>query len=399
MTAAAAPRDPRPCIVHVVYRLDVGGLENGLVNLINHMPADAYRHAIISLTDITQFHRRIARDDVALHALHKGPGHAVRLYPRLYRLFRQMAPAIVHTRNLAALEATVPARLAGVPVRIHGEHGRSVEDLDGSNVRLRRVRRLYRPFVTHYVALSSDLARDLRSGVGVPKERVTQIYNGVDTGRFRPASDARKPTDCPFGAGTWMIGWAGRMEAVKDPVLLARAFVLLAQRHPRGAAARLIMVGDGSVRADVEAVLDQAGMRERAWLPGERADVADILRTLDCFALPSRGEGISNTVLEAMASGVPVVATRVGGNAELVEQDVTGTLVAPGDAEALANAIAFYLGDPAAARRHGAAGRERAVERFSLERMVSSYRALYDGLLRGRHATSSTLAGSHPGIL
>ena len=171
-------RDPRPLVAHVMYRFDVGGLENGVVNVINHMPPETYRHAVIALTDVTDFRKRVQRDDVQFIALAKAPGHAIKLYPRLYRLLRELRPDILHTRNLAALEVAVPAWAAGVPVRIHGEHGRDVGDLDGSSRKLQRVRRLYRPFVTHYIAVSRDLERYLTSIIGVPAARVSQIYNG-----------------------------------------------------------------------------------------------------------------------------------------------------------------------------------------------------------------------------
>src|SRR5690348_11336852 len=113
-----------PLIVHVVYRFDIGGLENGIVNLVNRMPAGRWRHAILALTSVSmRFARRIERADVRYIELGKRPGHLLREYPRLYRLFRELQPSVVHTRNLAALEAVVPAWAAGVPVRIHGEHG------------------------------------------------------------------------------------------------------------------------------------------------------------------------------------------------------------------------------------------------------------------------------------
>src|SRR6478735_2635980 len=150
--AVHASGDRRPLIAHVVYRFDVGGLENGVVNLINQLPRESYRHAVVALTEVTDFSERIRRDDVEFVALNKRPGPGVRLFPRLFRLFRDLQPDVVHTRNLAALEASVPAWLAGVPVRIHGEHRRDIGDLDGSNRTYRRVRRVYRPFVTHYVA-------------------------------------------------------------------------------------------------------------------------------------------------------------------------------------------------------------------------------------------------------
>src|SRR5437773_120523 len=146
--------DTRPLVAHVVYRFDVGGLENGVVNLINHMPASAYRHAIISLTEITDFRARIERDDVDFFALNKQPGHGYALFPRMFRLLRELRPAILHTRNLAALEMAAPGWAAGVRVRIHGEHGRDVGDLVGANYPHLLARRLYRPFVSRYVALS-----------------------------------------------------------------------------------------------------------------------------------------------------------------------------------------------------------------------------------------------------
>jgi sugar transferase (PEP-CTERM/EpsH1 system associated) len=378
--------DPRPCIAHVVFRLDVGGLENGLVNLVNHLPAEAYRHVIIALTEVSEFRRRVQRDDVAFIELHKRGGHGYRLFPRLFRIFRELSPDIVHTRNLAALEATLPAAAAGVPVRIHGEHGRDVGDLDGSSRRYRLVRRFYRPFVTRYVALSKDLACYLQGPIGVPSQRIEQIYNGVDTERFAPARTGRAGiAGCPFAApNLWLVGTVGRMQPVKNQTMLAEAFVRAVQSRPRGRDLRLVMIGEGPVRAEVEKVLSDAGMRELAWLPGERSDVPDVLRGLDVFALPSLAEGVSNTILEAMACGLPVVATRVGGNPELVDDGATGRLVPARDSQALAAAIVQYFDDRALSRRHGGAARSAAVRRFSLERMVRDYHALYDGLRKPR---------------
>ena len=387
--------DPRPCIVHVVYRFDVGGLENGLVNLVNHLPVDAYRHVIVALTEVTDFRTRIRRDDVGFVSLHKAPGHGVRLFPRLYRLLRELAPAIVHTRNLAALEATAPAWAAGVPVRIHGEHGRDVTDLDGSSRKYRLVRRAYRPFVSRYVALSRDLERYLQRGVGVAAADIAQIYNGVDTDRFAPAPRARPPiAGCPFtGDDLWLVGTVGRLQAVKDQVTLAEAFVRAVRRTAKGARLRLVIAGDGPLRAPVEAVLAAGGVSHQAWLPGERDDIPDVLRGLDCFVLPSLAEGISNTILEAMACGLPVVATRVGGNAELIEDGLTGRLVPAANGDSMADAIDAYFVDPATARRHARAARMAAVRNFSLQQMVSQYRSLYDGLLARGSPGMRTSAG------
>jgi sugar transferase (PEP-CTERM/EpsH1 system associated) len=391
-----ARRDPRPLIAHVVYRFDVGGLENGVVNLINRMPGHAYRHAVVSLTEITDFRKRIQRDDVQFVALHKQPGHALPLYPRLLHLLRNLRPAIVHTRNLAALEVTVPAWLAGVKARVHGEHGRDVGDLDGSNRRYRWVRRLYRPFVSRYVTVSRDLENYLRECVGVPQRRILRICNGVNTERFAPADGERTPIEgCPFqDPDLWLVGSVGRLYHVKDQVTLAHAFVAAVRRHPSAQRLRLVLVGNGPLRVGAERVLRDAGLLDRAWLPGERSDVPEILRGLDCFVLPSLAEGISNTLLEAMSTGLPIVATRVGGNPELVDDQQTGRLVPAAEPESMADAILSYYAAPEIAHQHGKAARAAAVQRFSLDRMVSNYVSLYDELLSGGNAAPARAGAS-----
>jgi sugar transferase (PEP-CTERM/EpsH1 system associated) len=379
-------KDPRPLVAHVMYRFDVGGLENGVVNLINHMPGEAYRHAVISLTEITDFKQRIRRDDVEFIALNKPPGHLIGFYPRLYRLFKDLRPAIVHSRNLAALEVAVPAWAAGVPARVHGEHGRDVRDLDGSNRKDQWIRRLYQPFVSRYIALSRDLDGYLVDKVGIPARKISQIYNGVDAVRFHPRGEAHAIPGCPFRQPEhWLVGTVGRMQAVKDQTLLARAFIraleLAPELKPR---LRLVMVGDGPLRAEAQGLLAAAGVTDLAWLPGERSDVPEILRGLDGFVLPSLAEGISNTILEAMASGLPVIATAVGGNVELVEAERTGALVPAGDSEAMAEAIVAYASDPARTEAHGNAGRAEVERRFSMEAMVRNYMGVYDAVLRRR---------------
>jgi sugar transferase (PEP-CTERM/EpsH1 system associated) len=241
--------------------------------------------------------------------------------------------------------------------------------------------------------LSRDLEHYLERAIGVPPERIEQIYNGVDADRFAPPPSGIPPAipGCPFARpGHWLVGTVGRLQHVKDQVTLARAFVRIVQRDRATAArARLVIVGDGPLLPEVEQLLAAAGLRDCAWLPGGRADIPDILRGLDCFVLPSLAEGISNTILEAMACGVPVIATRVGGNPELIEDRMTGRLVPATDPDAIAAAALGYLDDPATARRHARAARTAVVQRFSLDRMVKDYLALYDELLRRSAPTLS----------
>ena len=367
-----------PLIAHVIFRLDIGGLENGLVNLINLIPEDRYRHAILCLNGYSDFRLRIRRSDVEILDLKKREGQDPGMHVRLFRALQSLRPDILHTRNLSAMEAAPTAALAGVKLRIHGEHGRDMSDLDGSSRKYRLIRRAYAPFVHHFIALSRDLEGYLEEKVGISSEKITQIYNGVDTGKFHPAE--RKGS-----SGNLVFGTVGRMQAVKDQTTLARAFIRLIEMAPQMKdRARLVMVGDGPLRQEAAALLDEAGLSDLAWLPGARDDIPEQMRNLDVFILPSLAEGISNTILEAMASGLPVIATNVGGNPELVEEGLTGFLVPPADPGAMAQSMLRYLADPALVARQSVSAKKSADERFSMQAMVESYLNVYDRQLATR---------------
>ena len=374
---------PPPLIAHVIHHLHIGGLENGLINLINRIPRDRYRHAIVCMDDYSDFRERLQRDDVELFALHKKPGRDPATKWRLYRLLRQLKPDILHSRNLSGLDALLPAMLAGVKHRVHGEHGRDIDDLDGSNRKLQWLRRLHRPLVEHYIPLSRDLERYLVEKIGVSTERITQIYNGVDTERFRPARDGKTALPEGFrGDDTVVIGTVGRFQPVKDQMNLAKAFIRMLNNTPSLAArVRLVMIGDGPLHTTVLETLKQAGYEALVWAPGPRNDVNALLPAMDLFVLPSLAEGISNTVLEAMACGLPVVATAVGGNPELVANGVTGYLVPPANTESLADALEQYLVDPQRLATEGIASRKRAEELFSIDAMIENYLSVYDRLI------------------
>jgi len=384
MAAAHGVPPHVPLIAHVIYRLDVGGLENGVINLINRIPPERYRHAVICLAGYSEFRGRIERSDVAVFNLDKPPGNSPLMHVKLWRLLRKLRPDIVHTRNLAALEAAFPAALAGARVRIHGEHGRDVDDLDGSNTGRQRLRRLFKPFVHRYITVSRDLASYLQHKVDVPPSRITQIYNGVNTDVFHPARGGREPLEWPGARGNdlFVIGTVGRMQEVKDQVTLARAFAALLRQMPGAERrVRLAMIGDGPLRERAQRVLEEAGVAQYAWLPGNRNDVPCMMRGFDLFVLPSLAEGISNTILEAMASGLPVVATAVGGNPELVEEGVTGTLVPADDPERMASALRAYVENADLCRRQGLAALATIERSFRMDVMMNAYLEVYDNML------------------
>ncbi len=232
--------------------------------------------------------------------------------------------------------------------------------------------------------MSQHLAEWLTLNVGVPQKKIVQIYNGVDTKKFSPVSGARAVIGGKnFASGdSLVVGTVGRMVAVKHPITLVQAFLyLLDTVEDARRRLRLVMIGDGPLRAEAQAMLASADCLDLVWIPGQRDDMAHVYQGFDVFVMPSLNEGISNTILEAMATGLPTVATDVGGNPELVKPGQTGCLVEVGDYRALANGIRHYLEQPALMAVQGANARAAAESNFSLQSMVRRYLEMYGEII------------------
>lgn len=374
--------DDRPLIAHAIYRFDVGGMENGLVNLVNGLPRDHFRHAIVCITKSSDFAKRLDVENVHIYELDKKEGKDFAVYLRFWRLLRELRPAIVHTRNLGTLDLAPVAMLAGVPLRIHGEHGWDAGDVFGQSRRYRWLRRACDVAVSEYVAVSKDIKQWLCDAAGTAPDRVQQIYNGVDVQQFNPDGRVAKLESMGRDKNTVVIGTVGRLDRIKNFDVLIRAFAsVVAKSLSNQGALRLVIVGDGPEMSNLRDLVAELGLDNIVLLTGKRTDIAELLRAMRLFVLPSQNEGISNTVLESMATGIPVIATRVGGNPELVVDGETGSLISPNDPVALEAAIERYLSSPELIDLHGRAARERVVKVFSLTTMLQSYRQLYDRLL------------------
>ena len=374
---------PVPLIAHVVYRFDYGGLENGIVNLVNRMPERSYAHAIVALAGYgEEFTSRIDRDRVQVLSVDKLPGKDLPAYGRMWRALRRLRPTIVHTRNLGTLDMQWVAAAAAVRHRVHGEHGWDAGDPRGLNPRSLRLRRACAPLIHRYVAMSRDIERWLTRDVGIAGNRMRQIYNGVDTLKFHPREASTTGAAGDANHRFITIGTVGRLDPIKNQAQLLHACREILDRQPEyRSRLRLVIVGDGPSRGTLQSLAGELRLTDILSMPGARNDVAELMRGMDIFVLPSVNEGISNTILEAMATGLPVIAGRVGGNPELVVDGVTGTL---SERDRFGATIQRYLASPELRARHGAAGRARAVERFSLDAMVQGYVELYDEVLYGR---------------
>jgi len=377
----------RPLIAHVLYRLDTGGMERMLVTLINHTH-QRYHHVVICLEGYGALRDQIEPDDVTCVVLGKRPGKDWGCYFRLWRILRKLKPDLVHTYNIGALDAAPVARLAGVRRVVHAERGRDAADPRGESRKYRLLRRWLLPLIDRFLPVSRDLQSWLVKKVGIPPSRIVCIPNGIDVANFATASGSGvRPLLGSFAPpGTILIGTVGRLDAVKDQAGLIVAFCQLCEALPaERERLRLVLVGEGPQRAALESQIESTGLSAQVRLLGNRNDVAALLAEFDVFVLSSIAEGMPGVLLEAMATGLPVVATAVGGVGEVVAADVTGTLVPASDSEALAGALASYVLDTGLRIERGTAGRVRVISRFGLQTMLSAYTALYDELLNQAH--------------
>jgi sugar transferase (PEP-CTERM/EpsH1 system associated) len=357
-------------VMHVVFGLHPGGMEYGLAKLVNGLAGGPIRSSICSTCPADPVMAQSLRPEVRLFELVRRKGNDPLLVWRLYRLFRRERPDIVHTHAWGTLlEGLVAARLARVPLLLHGEHG----TLQVKPYQAWMQRWAWRR-VDGLLSVSLRLAERMSAVVGVPLETVTVLRNGVDVARFSPEkrTDARRALGVDDEA--LVVGHAGRLVAVKDQAALVEA---AAQLKGEGLRFRVLIAGDGPLRGSLEEQIAALGVGDCVTLLGHVHEVEQLLAALDVYVLCSRSEGMPNTVLEAMACGVPVVSTRVGGADELVVDAVTGLLVPPARPDLLASALGRLLRDSGLRAVMGAAGRLRACREFSVEAMIRGYRDTY----------------------
>lgn len=354
-------------VLHVLHSFGIGGMEKGIAMLINHASPE-FEHQILCLT-ATGDSRHLIPAEIPIHEMHKSPGNSVGFIYRLARKIREIQPAIVHTRNWGGMDAIIAARLAGIKAVVHGEHGWGMDDPQGDNPKRKLLRRWLSVGVTEFTAVSMQIKAWLEEDVGVFKP-VNQIYNGVDLASCQNGGEGdeiRQELNLPDSA--LLIGTVGRLDPIKDQTGLIEAFSNFRESIPD---CHLLIVGDGPEKENLK-----QNQVDGVHLLGMRTDVADILKALDVFVLPSLNEGISNTILEAMAAGLPIVATAVGGTPELIKNEKNGLLVEPRNYPALTQALARYLNDEDLRSAHGEQNRMIIDSQFSILAMVSEYEAVW----------------------
>jgi glycosyltransferase involved in cell wall biosynthesis len=361
-------------VLHVTLGLEVGGQEKLLVGFARHADRERFDLRVVAIASRGPVAAEIEALGCPVTALAERPGLRPGLVLRLATLFRQLRPDVVHTHDIKPLLYAAPAaRLVRVRTLIHTKHYGTVPQLSQRQVMLGN---LAGRIVDAFVCVSEDGARQTIAQ-GLAAERVRVIHNGIDLARY----------PCRGPATEGPVTTVARLSPEKDVDTLLRAALRVAKQLPEF---RLAIAGDGPCRANLEQLRDDLGLQQVVTFLGEISDVSGLLARSRLFVLPSRTEGISLTILEAMASGLPVVGTRVGGNPEVVADEATGRLVRSGDPAGLADAIVASLQDADESRRMGLAGRRRVEQHFDIRRMVADYEALYRQAPRVRRVVSST---------
>lgn len=359
-------------VMHLLYKFGVGGMEVGITKLVNGLDRSRVVSSICSCCPGDSLKERL-QPGIKLFELDRRKGNDPVLVAQLYRLFKRERPHVVHTHRWATLcEGLVAARLAGVPFVVHGEHGTLETRRHNAWVQRRVWNR-----VDRVLSVSSRLAEQMADRVGFPLEQITVLRNGVDLERFRPHDKLAARRLLGIAEDAFVIGTVGRLVAVKDHATLLRALALVQEA---GVSFTGVIAGTGPLKEETEALAASLNL-SNVHLLGNRSDVEHVMAAFDIFVLSSQSEGLSNTIQEAMACGLPVVATRVGGADELVEEGRTGLLIPPAAPHAMRDAILRVARDPQLRHEMGLAGRQRAQALFGLDRMMDEYLALYLGLL------------------
>lgn len=356
-------------VAHVVLSLDVGGLERNVVNQVREAPRLGQRVAIICVERPGTLAPRAEALGATVVSLDKRPGLKLATIGRLKAVLRDFDPDVIHSHQIGPLfYAGLAVRCSRGRLLVHTEHGH--ENYAG-RFRTRWLGRVGVRYTTRFYCLTQAMADEVIAQRIAPRQKVALIHNGIDISCFQAVRDtAAVRRDLNVPAEAQLIGTVGRLTEVKRHDLLLRAFAAL---PAPGSAAHLLLVGDGPLRADLQALADRLGIGPRVHFAGYQADTAPFLQAMDVFALTSRSEGMPQALLEAGVAGVPVVAAAVGGVPELIEDGRTGVLFPAGDERALVSALARLLADRDYGRRLGMAARERVEARYSIGRMADEY--------------------------
>jgi N-acetyl-alpha-D-glucosaminyl L-malate synthase BshA len=361
--------------------MQVAGAEVLVAETIRRL-ADRIEPVVCCLDQVGALGEIMAQEGCEVKAFDRRPGFDLRVIRRFAKVIRERRLQVLHAHQYTPFfYAALAAKLAGVKTRVLlTEHGRHYPDVVSRRRRIAN-RFLFNRLADRITAVCEFSAAGLSTQDGFPRERIEIIQNGIDLQRYeQPADKCQVKQRLGLAIDRRYVAAIARFHPVKDHQTLIRAFARVCSQI---ADVDLLLVGDGPQRADLERLVSDLGLGGRVRFLGVRLDVPEILRASDIFALSSLSEAASITLLEAMATGRPVVVTEVGGNPEIVRQNQEGLLVPRGDSEAMASAMSALLQDPGLARTMGQRGAERVRSNYRLDQTIERYYQIYHQLASG----------------
>lgn len=369
-------------LVHLINFLSPAGKEIGIVKLLNGLDPDKFDTTLIVIDKVFET-LNLDTDKTRLIELNKQKGNDIRMPFKLSRLFKSERYDIVHTHAWGTLvEGVLAAKLAKVPVIIHGEHGTFHKDF-----KRKYIQKFFFNRADYLLSVSDVLAKEITETIGLKEHKFRTILNGVDVDKFSPdpAQRSASRSELNFDEKDFIFGTVGRPKEVKNQQLMIHALQKILPKYPR---AHFVIIGDtplNSMVGELKSLAEKLGVSGNVHFLGTREDIPRYLNAFDSFVLPSLREGCSNVLQEAMASGIPVAASNVGGNPELVIPQETGLLFDVHDLDSFVSGLEFLIENPQIRNQFAQNARNRAVSEFSLEHMVTQYSDLYREVMNNSH--------------
>ena len=364
-------------VLHLVHSLTVGGAERVLVNVVNNT-CDKYRHIICSLTMIDiDFSKTINLDKVTITCLNKKQGNDFRLPLRIAQLCNKFSVDLIHAQGWGTyMEGVAGAKISRrKPAFVFAFRGKTIDDLAGVKYHRILAQRILAHFCSAILTPSWQMANEYAETIGINKKKIEIIYNGVDTAIYRPSDDSSAAKHLlRIPDNRIVFGCVARFDPVKNLHNLLIAFSCLAKVDENVA---LLLVGDGESKPGLERLIDELNLGDRVFMPGATTDVAAYYQAMDIYVQPSLYEGTSNTILEAMSSGLPIVAGRFGGTPELVTHGENGILLDHVTAAGLLAGMQHLLSQPQLLHSFGCQNRNKILSQFSLLAMKDGYEQLF----------------------
>jgi sugar transferase (PEP-CTERM/EpsH1 system associated) len=354
-------------ILHLVYSMGCGGLEKVIVNLINGSKDYSCEHIIVTLTPEHELVSLI-EGKVTVYCVNKKPGKDIHCHWRLYKLFRKLRPDVLNTYNFGTIEYQMVAKMAGIRLGIHSDHGRGGDDSLGKNGRNNLVRRFMSRFIDVYVVVSKDLYYWVKNDIRIESKQIKIVQNGVAIENY----SERRSSETAFTFCT-----VGRLDEIKNQILMIKAYHQAIETSPELLVTKLQLVGDGPMRDVLKALVSSLQLENNIELMGYREDIANILSMANAFVLSSNYEAMPMTILEAMASHVPVVTTDVGGIRHFIS-DQEATFVEAGNEQLLAEKFIELYQHPKNYQGKINKAYKLVSDNYSLQNMCKVYMDIYE---------------------